>query len=808
MEYLVYFLISMAIQYLLAPKAPEPKAASLEDFSIPTADENRPIPVIFGTVWVTGANVVWYGHLKSVAIEKSGGWFSGDVTVGYRYYLGIHFAISWVVDSLLQIDIADRTAWTGTASSGTITINKPSLFGGQDKEGGISGDLDVLDGNPSQSVNSYLLARLGSPLSAYRGVFSLVWKQGYIGTNPYLKEWAFKVKRVSKLVNGNSQWYSAKAAIGNDLNPAHIIRECITSNRFGLNRPEVEVDGTSFTAAADTLFTEGFGLSFHWVRDSTTEDFIIEVLRHIDAKLFLDPFTGLWTLQLIRADYDVGTIPSFDETNVVKIDSFERAAIGETVNEVSAVYTDLVARKPKTVTTQNGGNIQVQGDIIAEKIQYPGITKASLAITVCQRDMIARSSPLAKVKLVVDRSGWDISPGDPFKLSWAELGLVEVVFRAGNVNSGTHQDGQITIIGIEDVFGTPTSTYVESQPSGWTDPTNPPVDIPLRRLVELPYWDMQINSGLSAAEIAAFASDFGFVHSYAAAPSGDAATYEVHSKLSGGSYSETGTGYFVPTALTSATVDYDDTTISFDNEVDLSFAVLNDHIYIGEEMCELLTLDEGAQTMTVRRGILDTVPQTHSIGTRIWLSSDNGGLDQTEWADSDVVDVKMLPTTSQGTLDIASATSEQLTLDSRYHRPYPPGKLRINGDVYPATVEDTIDVTWAHRDRTQQLASFTDQSAASIGPEANTSYSINIKDGAGSVIDSDTGITGTSHSFVPAFDSDTVTVELWAVRDGLDSYQTHSFTFTYSAAYIPSEDFTMTGSGYVPSENFNFDTQQ
>jgi len=70
---LAIFIISAVISYLLAPKPPQPKPASLSDFDAPTADEGRPIPVVFGTVTVTGANVVWYGDLRVTPIQKGGG---------------------------------------------------------------------------------------------------------------------------------------------------------------------------------------------------------------------------------------------------------------------------------------------------------------------------------------------------------------------------------------------------------------------------------------------------------------------------------------------------------------------------------------------------------------------------------------------------------------------------------------------------------------------------------------------------------------------------------------------------------------
>lgn len=71
--YLVVLVVAAVVSYALAPKPPSPKPPALEDFDIPTAEQGRPIPVVFGTVTITGANVVWYGDLKTDPIKKSGG---------------------------------------------------------------------------------------------------------------------------------------------------------------------------------------------------------------------------------------------------------------------------------------------------------------------------------------------------------------------------------------------------------------------------------------------------------------------------------------------------------------------------------------------------------------------------------------------------------------------------------------------------------------------------------------------------------------------------------------------------------------
>jgi len=70
---LVVTIVSALLSYLLKPKAEQPKPASLEDFSVATADEGRSIPVIFGRPTIHGPNVVWYGDLGTRPIKTKSG---------------------------------------------------------------------------------------------------------------------------------------------------------------------------------------------------------------------------------------------------------------------------------------------------------------------------------------------------------------------------------------------------------------------------------------------------------------------------------------------------------------------------------------------------------------------------------------------------------------------------------------------------------------------------------------------------------------------------------------------------------------
>ena len=63
-------IVSAVISAALAPKPKPPKPASITDFDLPTAEEGREIPVVFGDVWITGPNVLWFGGLRSAPIKK------------------------------------------------------------------------------------------------------------------------------------------------------------------------------------------------------------------------------------------------------------------------------------------------------------------------------------------------------------------------------------------------------------------------------------------------------------------------------------------------------------------------------------------------------------------------------------------------------------------------------------------------------------------------------------------------------------------------------------------------------------------
>jgi len=72
-QYIVYFVIALVAVYVMQPKAQTRPPAGFDEIQVPTAEEGREIPVVFGTKVVKSPNVVWYGDYLTRAIRVKSG---------------------------------------------------------------------------------------------------------------------------------------------------------------------------------------------------------------------------------------------------------------------------------------------------------------------------------------------------------------------------------------------------------------------------------------------------------------------------------------------------------------------------------------------------------------------------------------------------------------------------------------------------------------------------------------------------------------------------------------------------------------
>jgi hypothetical protein len=134
-------------------------------------------------------------------------------TIGYWYRYLLHFGLSQVLDAILEMRGGEKTAWSGRAEGGTVSINARELWGGEKAEGGIEGELDVMLGLADQTPSARLASILGDQQTAYRNRASVAFEGLYGAFNPYPKAPSFKGVRILNGWQDDAPWYPEKAAI-------------------------------------------------------------------------------------------------------------------------------------------------------------------------------------------------------------------------------------------------------------------------------------------------------------------------------------------------------------------------------------------------------------------------------------------------------------------------------------------------------------------------------------------------------------------------------------------------------------------
>ena len=670
---------------------------------------------------------------------------SSKPTIGYRHFMGLYMGESLPNDYLAAVEIGGELAFEGEFhGSGTIYIDKPMLFGGDKKEGGVVGPLTIRQGEPTQMPDPYLQSQVPGPWPAGRGLCTTVFN-GQVGAmNPYLK--LFK-KRWGAFYAGWSTpvWQPDLLKVGRGKNGIHIIYQAFTDLDWGLGLPTSMIDEPSFSAAAQTIFDEGLSLCLPYRRSTPIGDFIEIVNNHIGGQWAPDPRTGKITYTLFRDDYDVDDLVLIDESNITKIESWQTALLDGGTNEVTVVGRDPVTNKDISATYQNPANVDAQGRVIAAKKQFPGLWNMDLVARIAARETIASSMLLNRVKLVVKRDLWGVKRGQVLALSWARKGIVRMPVRVLEVDEGIRTDSKIGLLLLQDISGMSQTSYVKPSVSAWERPDTTPKPVAAQDVYEASYRDLA--GYLRPADLAILSADAGYTIALGARPAGVAYNFTIEARAGSAPFEEVGSGDFSPSGLLAFDITRTSTSIVLTGARDLGLVKVGSEVRINGEHCRVDAINPTAGTATIARGCVDSVPMAHTAGDRVWFSDTYVGSDSTEYLDGETIDVKLLTRTREGTLDPSLATTASVTFNQRQFRPYPPGKLRINGEAYPESISGPLVVSWAHRDRLLQADQLVDTEGGSIGPESGVTYTLRLYDQTGTLRRTVTGLTGTSYTW-------------------------------------------------------------
>lgn len=711
-----------------------------------------------------------------------------------------------VVESWTEPTYTDHDADDPVTASSTVQIRAAELFGGEKREGGIEGPLGIMMGGPTQGVNAALSAMLGGGLvPAFRGVLTLFFDGLVSAMNPYPKPWKFRVRRALKGWDDDAPFYPGTAIVNLTVNQplvaggpnvaqpifamngAHIIWECITNKEWGRGLSAAFLNEAKFTAAADTLFAEGFGLCFPWARSENVDAFVQIVLDHIGAVLYVSKSTGLIELDLIRADYVLSALPVFTtRTGILEIQDDDANTAINLINEVIVTFVDPLSVGQKRQTrVQNIASMQASGSVLSKPVHYLGVPTLALANRLAQRDLRVQGTPLRRFTLTFDRKAYTLAPGAVFKFSDTRRSILEMVMRVGGVVDDLSSD-VITVTAVQDVFGLPSVSYITGQSAGGL-PSTEPID-PVYGLVdEANYID--IKRTLSAAEFSALSGDESFLLMLGARPSAYSPSFQMYTGSSDRGFATRGTGTWSPAGTLDAAIAPLDTLVTFTSLTLPATLNPGTPMRIGSEVVRIDDYDFVGGEITVARGCADTIPHAHPTGTPIFLFTLGAGRDATVYAEAETIGGKFLTQTPAGILSQADAALHETVIVNKFPRPYPPGYVRVNLISFPAAAPvdaDEVLLKWASRNRLTQADVLVAHVALAVTPEASQTATVEVYDDTGAVVRTASGITSDDWDYSVANwatdgSPDPLEIQLFSVRDGYESWERYKIPLFFVA---------------------------
>lgn len=580
-----------------------------------------------------------------------------------------------------------------------ININKRDLFGGDKNEGGVGGNIDVMFGESNQQMNPHIAKVIAGDKAentpTYRGVTSLLFKSFYFGTSMYMKALSVIATRRNRTYYNQEQWYIEKVAIGQDMNPIHIIREVLTCSdpQWGMNISPNQIDEDSFKNAADKLYEEKLGLSFLWDKSGSASSFLQDIYKHINCFLIRDRKTNKYKIRLVRPDYSFDKLRILNENEIASIVKYTKSEAHDLYNQLTIKYWDRERRKQGAITGSNTALYDLVGIVNAETITYQGCCTEELANRLLARDLQTLCTPLASLTIKATRECFDLELGDVLRVQLKDDNVPDVAYRI--IEQKYDEAANYTEIKLmQDIFGYPKSINANSNKFD-TNIIGKPLPAKNIKLFELSKLDIfkvygiEISNRITQSETA-----YGIFVERA----GTESSYEVV-RLVAGQYLNQGSGDFNKTSLLIEDINYIDLKIKVPT---ISVFDIGDTILINNERL-YITGAENDTTLIVKRGVEDTQISKHKAGDLIYFV-------ENYFTSNDLINtskqyLKILPSNSIETLDMNKAVENTIDLIGRHVYPYPPQNIKINNEYFPQSVEiknddkgDFIEISCCGRD--------------------------------------------------------------------------------------------------------------
>lgn len=275
--------------------------------------------------------------------------------------------------------------------------------------------------------------------------------------------------------------------LGNDINPAEAIYEILRNEYWGCAYDDSRIDIYSLLYLGVICEEEGIGISCLLNSTNTSGSVIEKILAHINGICYDDPRTGKLSFRLIRADYNVDELSTYDTSNCESL-TFTRLDWGETTSNVSAKFIDADSKYDESsLIVYDSSNYRITHKVSEVNIDATYFTTPANARSYAQTSLLSLAYPLSTVSFVCNRSAYKLRLGEPIVITWLPYGISQKVYRVTDIDYGSLLSGKISVTAVEDVFGFELTNYTFGEDIGWTEPDDNPEIVSRYLFVECPY---------------------------------------------------------------------------------------------------------------------------------------------------------------------------------------------------------------------------------------------------------------------------------------------------------------------------------
>ncbi|WP_179988404.1 MULTISPECIES: glycine-rich domain-containing protein [unclassified Acinetobacter] len=585
-----------------------------------------------------------------------------------------------------------------------------------------------------------------------------------------------------------------------DINPIHKIREILTDDT-AMAKPEADVNDINFMKAADRIWDEGLGVSWA-IDEKSCIDAIEELCYHIEAGVRVNRQTGLYEMVLFRDDWfsedEIHTITE----NKIKDLSLEVMNSDDIVNQLNVTYYDRERIKNSTFSVYENGSILTMGKANAESVEFPYFMYMRNAEIVANWKLKQYSTPAWKGTFT---TGWREARKwnryDLVKINWSKKWQGTILARIMKIDLGNGLNNEV-MIDFEEVVPYSgemnTSIVVDAPAESAPQPPQPSMN----EVFEAPYYLTVLRAGQTNADLELSNNpDIGYVAAIAAKPQSNS--------LNALLYTDGGIGEFEQVSR----LDYCD-ILQLDQPISETMSAFvvtgtltqtansNNLILLNDEFMGFVSFDDETKVLTVKRGVLDTVPKKHTSGSLFVFDLPDVAFDSTQYTQSEVVESQVLTTTPSGIQEL-SEIGTAVEIQSRAIRPYPPANVKINGEYWPTEIESNLVLTWVDRNRTQQTGGeILGWFDAGVTLESGVTYNAEVYDAQSNIkFAEQLALTSNTATFEKTELSPLLArVDLYSLRDGFESHQKYQHIFSWGQ---PPESFitafTSNGAFTVPA---------